>query len=122
MIDQNSIGSAEMPMRKGDMLEVNQACDGSEFEMGVGEILGLRLSENPTTGYRWQVQSPGSPVLVPVEESYEAAREGFGAGGVRRWVFRSVQAGIAHLEMERQRSWERRAVETFKVTIRVQAR
>jgi hypothetical protein len=28
----------------------------------------------------------------------------------------------AHLQMERRRSWERQAVETFKVTIRVQAR
>jgi inhibitor of cysteine peptidase len=104
------------------MLEVNEAHNGSELEMGVGESLELRISENPTTGYRWQVQSPGNPVLHLMQESYEPAREGYGSGGVRCWVFRSVLAGIAHLELERRRSWERQAVETFKVTIRVQAR
>jgi inhibitor of cysteine peptidase len=105
-----------------DMLEVNEAHNGSEVEVGVGESLELRLSENPTTGYRWQVQSPGNPVLRLEADSYEPAREGYGAGGVHRWVFQSVQVGTAHLQIDRRRNWEQKAVETFKVTIRVTAR
>jgi inhibitor of cysteine peptidase len=109
-----------MPKRH-DMLEVNEAQNGSELEMRIGEPLQLRLQENPTTGYRWQVESSGGPVLELAEQFFEPAREGYGAGGVRRWVFRSAQEGVALLEMARRRSWERQAIETFKVTVRVKS-
>jgi predicted secreted protein len=56
------------------------------------------------------------------EETFERSGEAPGAGGIRRWRFRAVRNGAAPLELERRRSWEREAVETFKVTIRTKAR
>jgi inhibitor of cysteine peptidase len=112
------------PNRRGkdEVLTVDMAQNGDDLEMGIGESLELRLPENPTTGYRWQTDSAGKPALELEEESFEPSLEAYGASGIRRWRFRSVQKGVAHLKMDRRRSWERQAVETFTVTIRIEAR
>ena len=103
------------------MPEIGKEHSGSELNLEVGESLELRLPENPTTGYRWQLRSSGSPVLELMEDSPSPAGEAVGAGRVRRWVFRAAQAGLARLELEQRRSWERQAVDSFNVAIRVKA-
>src|SRR5437660_4307603 len=86
--------------RKHDMPEIGKEHSGSELNLEIGESLELRLPENPTTGYRWQLRSSGSPVLELMEDSPSPAGEAVGAGRVRRWVFRAAQAGLARLELE----------------------
>ncbi len=31
--------------------------NGRSVTIGIGDVLSLRLSENPTTGYRWKLES-----------------------------------------------------------------
>jgi inhibitor of cysteine peptidase len=103
------------------MIDVDKSHNGRELELPIGETLDLRLPENPTTGYRWQARAAGQPALELSQDSVERHGPAIGDGGVRRWTFRAVQAGVARLDMELRRSWEQRAVDTFSVVIRVAA-
>jgi inhibitor of cysteine peptidase len=103
------------------MREITKADSGRELDVGVGETIKLGLPENPTTGYRWQLRSSGGPVLELAEHDFVPSRETVGAGGLRCWTFRAVRAGVARLELEQRRSWERQATDTFSVTISVMA-
>jgi inhibitor of cysteine peptidase len=103
------------------MREITEAHGGSEQHLTIGETFELRLGENPTTGYRWELESPGGPVLELVQDSFAPGEHAIGAGGERHWVFRAVQAGLARLELSQRRSWEARGVRSFAVTIRVGA-
>jgi inhibitor of cysteine peptidase len=103
------------------MREITKADSGREFDVGVGETLELRLPENPTTGYRWEQRSASSPTLELVECSFASSSEAVGAGGVRRWTFRAALAGVARLEFEQRRSWQRQAIDGFYITICVRS-
>jgi predicted secreted protein len=46
-------------------VEVSDAGFGQTIELAVGDELVLRLSENPTTGFRWEVPQSGDSELLP---------------------------------------------------------
>ncbi len=99
------------------MLEIDSSQSGQGFTVGVGEVICLRLSENPSTGYRWFLCSPIEPVLAIEQDDFSPSRSAPGAFGSRTWRFKTLQAGNINLELENRRSWEKQAVETFKVSI-----
>jgi inhibitor of cysteine peptidase len=101
------------------MHEIAKADTGKKLDVRIGEFLKLRLPENPTTGYRWQLLASGSPTLQLTEQSFAPSTASVGAGGMRSWVFRAELEGITRLELEQRRSWERQAVDRFNVTIAV---
>jgi inhibitor of cysteine peptidase len=103
------------------MLKINNADNGGKAELRVGESVEVQLSENPTTGYRWQLHLPVGPVLELKDDSFMGPQRAYGAGGLRSWRFRAVQEGVVLLEIENQRSWEPEPVETFTVAIEVKA-
>jgi inhibitor of cysteine peptidase len=108
---------------KRAVLEISKNQNGGEVEVKLGESFEVRLAENPTTGYRWAIRGSGVPCLKVEEDTFEPPGSGaLGAGGARRWRFGTVQEGIADLVMEYRRSWEKRAAETFKVSIHVKSR
>jgi inhibitor of cysteine peptidase len=109
-----------MVERRTDMLEVNEAQNGSEIALRIGESVILRLFENPTTGYRWHLCSFERPMLELQQESFEAARETIGAGGTRCWLLRAAEAGATPLVVERRRGRERTAVDTYRVLVNVE--
>ena len=103
-------------------LSLTTADDGSRRSVDVGDRVTVSLPENPTTGYRWQLRSSGEPVLEVQDDSFQTAAGPPGAGGVRRWRFRAGQEGTADLEIDYQRSWEKRAAQTFRLRVRVKPR
>jgi inhibitor of cysteine peptidase len=103
------------------MIEVDDSRNSSEFDVAIGEPIEVRLSENPTTGYRWHLNALDNPALTCEGDVFEPSQQLPGAAGVRRWRFRALQEGVARVELARRRSWERQAVETFTITIRVKA-
>ncbi len=104
------------------MREITKTDSGKELHAEIGEVFELRLPENPTTGYRWELRSHGDPVLELAEDAFAPSGDAVGAGGMRRWTFRILRAGVARLELVQRRSWERNATDTFNVAIRVTAR
>jgi inhibitor of cysteine peptidase len=104
------------------MLQVNKDQNGDAVEVAPGESFEIQLPENPTTGYRWHIRSPGEPVLEVQDDSFQASAIVPGAGGVRCWRFRAAQEGTADLEMDYKRSWEKGRADSFRIHVRVKPR
>ena len=63
------------------MISVDQNFDGQTVDLPVGQVMELRLAENPTTGYRWTFVANGKPVCVVVADRYERPSGPPGQGG-----------------------------------------
>jgi predicted secreted protein len=50
------------------MISVDQNFNGQTVDLPVGQVMELRLAENPTTGYRWTFVRDGKPVCVVVAD------------------------------------------------------
>ena len=92
-----------------------------------GDEVVLLLPENPTTGYRWQIdRSEGAIELIG--DGYQAAEQPepgaqilFGRGSVREFRFRVGDRGAAHLALRHWQEWEgeRSIVATFATDVTV---
>jgi len=104
------------------MLIIDQTRNNGSADLFVGDSFRVQLSENPTTGYRWQLRSDGAPTLRLVRDSFEAPGSPPGSGGMRYWIFAAASAGSVALNIELRRSWQPQAISTFDVTVSVKAR
>jgi predicted secreted protein len=89
-----------------------------------GTSTTIVLSENPTTGYKWRIDSGQSSNLAIVQVTdggYQAAQTGLmGAGGSHRWQIEARAAGTARLVFAYARSWEHKApAKTYVVEVDV---
>jgi predicted secreted protein len=90
------------------------------FQANRGDRVIIRLPENPTTGYRWQVEAKGPHALEPLSSSFLPYGDpAVGRGGIRTFVFKVRACGDAPLQFALQRSWEpkQNAIDHFAVTI-----
>jgi inhibitor of cysteine peptidase len=104
------------------MLTLTRNDNNSQIAVTVGQELQIALSENPTTGFRWQVQASGKPVLEVVQEDFDSPVGGVGRGGTRRWRFKAVQEGSAGIDMAYRRPSDpdQSPAETFRLTVRAE--
>lgn len=87
-------------------LQLGEADAGREIELTVGESFTLALAENPTTGFRWQVQSDGGPACELVSDEFEPPAEGaHGRGGLHHWQFRAARGGEGQIELTYRRGF-----------------
>jgi inhibitor of cysteine peptidase len=103
------------------MLTIDETYDNGVARARVGDPIRLQLSEDPTTGYRWQMQPDVTAGLRILADSFEASGAGVGAGGVRFWTIVADKPGRAALRLELKRSWEKTSTRTFSVTIEAEA-
>ena len=105
-------------------VELGIADAGTSRSVSVGDLVSVRLPENPTTGYRWQPDSePDDVGLKVVDDRFEGAELPRGAGGDRVLVFEAVGAGSARLHLGKRRSWgSGPPIEEFSVELDVQPR
>ncbi len=89
----------------------------------VGDIILLRLAENPTTGYVWEMGSL-DPQLIEVKNSiYQVSPgTGVGRGGTRVFRLQAKAPGTVPLLLKLRRPWESEveAVDQFSVTLQIQ--
>jgi inhibitor of cysteine peptidase len=102
-------------------LRIDEGCNGHEVESFVNQILEIRLSENPTTGFRWSLVSSGKPVCKLVRDYFESAGSSPGREGSHHWRFKATQRGEASIKLIYKRSWEQNGVgtRTFALHVRV---
>jgi inhibitor of cysteine peptidase len=98
-------------------MTLSEPDNGRTIDIGAGEVVTVRLKENPTTGYRWTVESAGG--LVPAGDQYEGGGGAMGAAGVRVLQFHSSGPGSHELRLKNRREWEGDSsiTERFNVTI-----
>jgi predicted secreted protein len=85
-------------------------------EVGAGTVLTVRLPEQPTTGYRWAIESAGG--LEPGGDRVEPGGA-IGGAGTRELLFRATRQGTHELRLKLWREWEGEAsvIDRFAVTI-----
>jgi len=102
--------------------EIGLVDNGRSIPVALGELVALQLPENPTTGYRWAVETAGSLTLVA--DSFAAGNARPGVGGVRRFEWRVTTPGTHELRLVHRREWEAAGQEIarFMVSVTVASR
>jgi len=92
---------------------------GRTLEVEAQSFITVRLNENPTTGYRWEVETAGG--LEMVGDSFEKKGDAIGAAGVRVFQFRAPGTGSYKLGIRNWRDWEGESsiIDRFYATILV---
>jgi inhibitor of cysteine peptidase len=99
------------------MRALDASHDGATITLAAGEMIELRLEENPTTGFRWRIE--GAPACRVTEDFFEPGPKQAGAGGTHVW--RITADGDAELVLAYARPWDGRPARRFAVHIRVAA-
>jgi predicted secreted protein len=86
-------------------VELTESDAGAEQAVEVGQELVVRLRENRTTGYRWQLALPEDGVVLDDDRFDADPSVRPGAGGVRTFRLRATKAGPHRLGATLQRSW-----------------
>ena len=103
----------------------DQTDNGKQVTLSLGQVLAIRLPENPTTGYGWAVDEPRSPdkhTNVVTLESTNFTMEptaGVGGGGVRTFMFKVVQIGVMQLHLKLWHRWEQDIIDRFNLVVHV---
>ena len=88
------------------MLQIDESFLDRTVSLPVGQVIELRLKENPTTGFRWSIAADGAPACAVVADSFERRPSPPGAGGEHAWRIKAVRAGTCHLELIYRRPFE----------------
>jgi len=102
---------------------LSEADEGRVIRLAPGEAIDVRLPENATTGFRWNLEQAVEPILRLIDESVvQAQGGGVGAGGTRRMRFAAAQVGDADLRLALSRAWEGEESVTRRFGVRVEVR
>lgn len=100
------------------VIELENAPEG--VDVRPGERLRVRLPENPTTGYRWEVDPADQGVVECTgAELHLPPSPATGAGGVREFHLAVRGPGVAEVRFTRRRPWGK---EEPAQTLRLQVR
>jgi inhibitor of cysteine peptidase len=79
--------------------------NGKTITVGNGETFTVKLDENPTTGYSWNM-TVGSGLQI-VSDRYVPSTTGLlGSGGYHEWTIKAVSNGIHEVSGIYKRPWE----------------
>jgi inhibitor of cysteine peptidase len=99
---------------------VTQSDQGRTIEAHQGDLIVVRLAENLTTGYGWEMTPLGSTVLELLDSDYsQDGGELVGRGGTRAFRLHVRSPGTQRVQFEYRRPWEEEAVDHFHVNIEV---
>lgn len=78
---------------------------GREVSIAKGDVIEIRLPENPTTGFRWDM--PPADGVEIVADTYDiSSNAAVGAASVRVFRLKAKAAGRVRLELKRHQQWE----------------
>ncbi|NTW00974.1 MAG: protease inhibitor I42 family protein [Oscillochloris sp.] len=87
---------------------LTQADSGKAISVKQGDTFQINLDENPTTGYRWAMDSQDTQVITLISDTYTTTSSGtmLGAGGTRMLTFQAATTGTIQLKLKLWRAWE----------------
>jgi predicted secreted protein len=87
-------------------LELRDPVADAEVRIMVGARLVIRLTENPTTGFRWHYDLTAQGVVELLEDDYVPNGNLPGSGGCRSFSFRGSRPGTMGIKFTLRRAWE----------------
>ena len=103
------------------MASFTGAANGTTVEVATKKPFAVLLEENPTTGYRWHLET--DPGIRVISSDYEAAAGiGVGGGGTRRFVLTAEKPGEWQVRAKLWRQWLGDASITRRFELAVRAR
>ena len=91
-------------------LVIDDDDDGKTFNVTAGQNVVVKLSSNPTTGYKWHVSSTDRTFGYPAKDVYTASKPAaVGSGGVQTLTWKTAGGfpvtGKHTVKLEYQRPW-----------------
>ena len=94
----------------------------TQLKIAVGARLVVRLTENPTTGYRWHHTLSEQGVVEWLEDQYVSSGHLPGSGGCRSISFRGLRPGSTAIQFLLRRAWERKPpLKSLRISVDVAA-
>jgi predicted secreted protein len=109
------LGSA----RRRRLADIEIREKGTRVTASPGDRIVIRLPENATTGYQWQVEQVADRLELESSEMIPPAEAAPGAGGERRVVLRARGAGQAQVALKLERPWEWQPTDRFEFDVTV---
>jgi inhibitor of cysteine peptidase len=111
----------------GTMLVVTESDNGRTLSLETGEVLLVRLTAVPGTGYGWELSEGPGPGLVledgpdikPVTPEPESRP---GSSASAEWRFRGASPGLQLLRFIYVRPWERASRPASELSLRVKVK
>jgi len=102
------------------MQSVDERSSGKTINLAIGQLVEIRLPENRTTGFRWELTLAGS-ACIAVDDDFELRTTTPGQGGVHVWRFKALHAGPCNIQGTYRRTWEAAgpAARAFTLHVRV---
>ena len=94
-----------------DVVRLTESNNGQAIGLRQDDAIDLRLHENPTTGFRWQVVRADGLIEEPAVDEARPSHAPelhpqVGAGGIRTFRFRARTSGTGRLELKLWREFE----------------
>lgn len=102
-------------------LQLTMSDNGKTIDLAPSMHLALVLMENPSTGYRWEIDRIEPPVVELLSDEYTLdPGVGFPGGGTRQLDFHAVRSGEVRLSLRLVRPWDPSSIaQRFVVILRV---
>lgn len=100
------------------MTQLNKSDNGSNINTQIGEIIEIKLEENPTTGYIWKIVSFDEEQLINLDNTFAIVNNAIGSAGVRTYFFEVINNGNSIINLSLGNPWEQDSIDTFLVTIK----
>jgi inhibitor of cysteine peptidase len=124
MTEAKTLAEHQRTTAEGDVAErvIVQDDQGKVFEVRQGNIVLIRLAENPSTGYPWEIDEVAEQVIELQGSDFSMVGRSIGGGGWRTFTFKAQSPGTAKIQLKLRREWEPEdaTIDRFEVTIRVQ--
>jgi inhibitor of cysteine peptidase len=92
-----------------EVVEIDESNNGGQVELGLGEMLVVRLESNPSTGYQWEIDElEGGVVQQRGEIGFESAVQENPPPGTGGWTilrFEAIGAGESELRLIYHQPW-----------------
>jgi inhibitor of cysteine peptidase len=101
-----SPGLTGTPVKEGHVV-ANETQNGATVYVNKSTDITVKLNENPTTGYQWNLTlSPGLSLINDTYVSSDTSGKLAGAGGIHSWDIVASETGTQTIHAVYGRSWE----------------
>lgn len=105
-----------------EFVDVYENDYGNVIILSMTAILRVSLAENPSTGYRWQVEKTNANCLEIVSNEFLAKNDyAIGSPGIVTFYFKPIQPGRCKLFFKLGRPWqgEKSIVKRFQIAVSI---